>query len=321
MELKPFTQPPATEKSGDLWVILLAAGDGSRVHGLMSDMWGADAPKQFCSLDRRESMLQWSIRRALGMVPKSRIVTVVAAKHRHWWSRDLADLPLKNVVIQPRNRGTAAGILLPLLHVIQKDPHARILILPSDHYVSDEKLLRRSMIRAVDSIENGRDRVRLLGIVPQETDDGYGWIVPTSTAELTQVEAFVEKPDGETARSLMCRGALLNSFILAARAETLLQLYLRALPDLVGEFAIWKNEAGGRWPELAALYDGLPTCDFSREVLERFSNDLSAVRVSGCGWTDLGTPARLRDYQALQTPGVTAPRSATDGVAVEGIRR
>jgi mannose-1-phosphate guanylyltransferase len=248
-------------------------------------------------------MLRWSVRRALGMVPKSRIVPVVSAKHRRWWAEDLADLPPENVVIQPRNRGTAAGTLLPLLQILRCDRHARVLILPSDHYVSDEQRLRASMLRAVESIEPDSFRVRLLGMVPQVVDGGYGWILPASTAELTRVEAFVEKPDLDRARSLMRRGALLNSLIIAGKAETLLQLYLITLPDLVGRLVSWKSEDQGRWSDLVALYEALPTLDLSREVLQRSSDRLSAVRVADCGWTDLGTPARLNDYLLHQAAG------------------
>jgi mannose-1-phosphate guanylyltransferase len=295
-------QLPATAKRGDLWVILLAAGDGSRIHGLVSDMHGVSAPKQFCTLDRTESMLRWSVRRALGMVPRNRVVSVVADQHRHWWTEELADLPPENVVIQPRNRGTAAGILLPLLRVLRQDRHAVVLILPSDHYVRDERRLRASMRRAIDCIECGACRIGLLGIVPQEVDSGYGWIVPASTAETAKVEAFVEKPDADEARSLMRSGALLNSFIIAAKAEALLQLYLYTIPELVGAFLGWKVEGNGSWSDLVGLYDRLPTCDFSREVLQRASDHLFAVRVSECGWSDLGTPARLHDYQECHSP-------------------
>jgi mannose-1-phosphate guanylyltransferase len=296
MRTKPAKRMATAVEDGDLWVVLLAAGDGTRVHGLVRDGRGVLAPKQFCTLDGTESMLRWSVRRALGVVPMDRIVPVVAAKHRYWWTKDLSDLPSENVVIQPRNRGTAIGILLPLLHILEQDRHARVLILPSDHHATDEERLRKFIIRAVSSLEMRSDRIVLLGMVPEGPDSDYGWIVPVSTGEWTQVEAFVEKPDRDEARSLMRRGALLNSFIIAAEAEVLLQLYLRTLPDLVGEFGGWKNEAEGRWSALTALYDVLPSLDFSREVLERSPGYLSTVCVSGCGWTDLGTPARLHDY-------------------------
>ena len=44
---------------------------------------------------------------------------------------------------------------------------------------------------------------------------------------------------------------------------------------------------------LGALYDAFPTCDFSRDVLERMAERLAVVAAQPCGWTDIGTPDRL----------------------------
>lgn len=43
-----------------------------------------------------------------------------------------------SVVVQPNNRGTAPGILYGLLRVARRAPHAPVIVLPSDHWVSDE---------------------------------------------------------------------------------------------------------------------------------------------------------------------------------------
>jgi mannose-1-phosphate guanylyltransferase len=46
---------------------------------------------------------------------------------------------------------------------------------------------------------------------------------------------------------------------------------------------------------LAALYQGLPTVDFSHDVLERQASVLRVVPVPNCGWSDLGTPERVAE--------------------------
>jgi hypothetical protein len=104
------------------WAILLAAGEGERVRSLTNDGHGRHVPKQFWSLDGRDSLLQLAMRRAEALVPRDRMVPVVAAQHRHWWRAELQDFPPGNVVVQPSNKGTSAGILLPLAHVLRLDP-------------------------------------------------------------------------------------------------------------------------------------------------------------------------------------------------------
>jgi mannose-1-phosphate guanylyltransferase len=252
-------------------------------------------------MDGRGSMLRWAIRRAVGIVPVERIVVVVASDHRRWWEEELEDLPRRNIVVQPLNRGTGVGILLPLLSVLRRDPEARVVILPTDHYLEDEQPLREAMVEGVRAVQADRDRVVLLGMAPQERDSECGWIVPGSaSARVGRVRAFVEKPDAARARALARRGAVVNTLILVGAGTAMLRLYTQTVPDVVESFGDWRDGASLAWREIESLYDGLPTCDFSREILERSCDYLSVVRVSGSGWMDLGTPDRLQLYRRRQ---------------------
>jgi mannose-1-phosphate guanylyltransferase len=294
--------------AGHLWAIVLAAGEGTRVRTLTTNAAGKFVPKQFCAMHGQDSLLRSTIRRAAKLVPASRIVVVVADQHRDCWENELLDLPENNIVVQPRNRGTANGILLPLLQVLQRDRMARILILPTDHYVENEDLLRESMVAALQATQRQNERVFLLGMTPKTADPDYGWIVPSNSAgdiPPLKVSAFVEKPDRSLAERLLQRGALLNSFIIVATASALLQLYDYAVPDVVAEFINWRNEAGERWPALQDLYRALQPRDFSRDVLEVSIDWLSVLPVRQCGWTDLGTPSRLVPFlrSTNQSPG------------------
>jgi mannose-1-phosphate guanylyltransferase len=131
--------------SEDCWALLLAAGDGRRLLELTTTRKGLTVPKQFCSLRRGPSLLQEALQRAAAVTSSVRICAVVAADHRKWWSEQLECLPAENIFVQPSNRGTANGILLPLLNIIRRDPDARILLLPSDHHVRDEDTLAESI--------------------------------------------------------------------------------------------------------------------------------------------------------------------------------
>jgi mannose-1-phosphate guanylyltransferase len=298
--LREEARVPAT---GRLWAILLAAGEGRRVRSLTGQVEGRPVPKQFCTMDGRGSMLRWAIDRAAGIVPVERIVVIVASHHRRWWGEELADLPAANVVVQPQNRGTGVGILLPLLNVLQRDPEARVLILPTDHYLEDEQPLREAIVEGVRAVHADRDRVVLLGMAPQERDAECGWILPESAAfGVGRVSNFVEKPNAEKARALARRGAVVNSLILVGTGAAMLRLYTETVPDVVESFRDWRNGTASVWRDLESLYDTLPVCDFSREILERSCDHLSVVRVSGSGWMDLGTPDRLQLFRRQQVP-------------------
>jgi mannose-1-phosphate guanylyltransferase len=282
-----------------LHAIVLAGGSGSRVAGLTRDREGRHVPKQYAVVSGGRTMIQAALGRARRLVPEQRTLAVVAREHHLWWRRELVTLPTANVVVQPQNRGTAAGLLLPLLRVLQRDPEPRVLVLPSDHHVEDEAALERAITEAVEAVGRDHGRVVLLGAAPKHPDTEYGWVVPRrSQGGLLGVEAFVEKPDREAASRLMARGALLNTAILVAGGRTLVQLYTRHLPGLLGAFAAWRDEERGEGDALERLYHTLPTHDFSREVLTPAASELFAVPISDCGFMDLGTPARLEDFRS-----------------------
>lgn len=276
--------------------LVLAAGEGARLRSLTTRRDGRAVPKQFCSLRGGRSLFGDALERARRVAPNGRVLAVVAADQREHWSSEVRDLGPENVVVQPRNRGTAAGILLPLLAIHERDPRARVLVLPSDHHVRDEDGLARSMHAALDAAEDGR--VALLGIEPDAPETEYGWIVPgpprSTWNPARSVVEFVEKPDALGAHELLARGGVWNSFLLAGNADSFLELYARALPDLLAAFTstfLAHRSHRAAWIEM--LYAGIDAHDFSREVLERSTDALGVVLVPACGWTDLGTPERV----------------------------
>jgi mannose-1-phosphate guanylyltransferase len=282
------------------WALVLAAGDGRRLQGLTRTERGTVVPKQFCSLVGGLSFLEETVGRAGAVVPRERICAVVACAHRQHWSRRLDTLPSRNIFAQPRNRGTAIGILLPLLHILERDADARIVLLPSDHHVRNEVQLATSLRGAVSPAVSTSTDVVLLGIEPREPDSELGYIVPrqNGAARYSAVDRFVEKPSRAEAQELIQRGALWNAFIIAADAKALLCLFERRYPEIVRRMhRLIKHERLCQHPSdsLARLYDELPDVDFSRGILQGQEELLCVLAVPECGWSDLGTPQRVAD--------------------------
>lgn len=280
------------------WAIVLAAGEGSRLKSLTMDGSGTAVPKQFCSLRGGRTLFEEALARAAAVADPPHVCAIVAAQHRHWWSSLSSESETSNIVVQPINRGTAIGILLPLLHIVVRDAEARIVLLPSDHYVTEEHILARSLRRAVEELDTLLEEIVLLGIDPDCADPEFGYIVTGEHCGMaaTPVERFVEKPDTATARKLIDRGALWNSFIIAARASALLGLFVSREPAIVaGVRSAIQDDGhatdGGR--AIARLYERLPSIDFSSHVLQCTDVGLRCVKVDRCGWNDLGTPTRL----------------------------
>jgi mannose-1-phosphate guanylyltransferase len=271
------------------WALVLAGGEGTRLQGLTRNVHGVVVPKQFCSLQGGPSLLQEALQRAATVAPMTRVCTVVAAQHRHWWTSMLSYLPERNVFVQPQNRGTAHGILLPLLRILDRDPHATLVMVPADHYLRDEEVMIAALRQASELAHANPDVLYLLGIEPEEADPELGYILPASRTRdhAVAVLKFIEKPGEARAQMLVEQGALWNSFVIAASARALFKLFegnfhsaITAMRNL--------NEA-----ELDMAYQHLRGVDFSRDVLQGNEGVLQVVPVPPCGWTDLGTPRRV----------------------------
>jgi mannose-1-phosphate guanylyltransferase len=271
------------------WALVLAGGEGTRLHGLTRDIHGVAVPKQFCSLRGGNSLLEDALRRASAVAPLQRICTVVAEQHRHWWTPQLGYLQENNVVVQPSNRGTAHGILLPLVRIAARDPDAIVVLLPADHYVNDEAVMVESLRRAAEFAAGDRDSIYLLGIEPDEIDAELGYILPSSRShtQAAAVRSFIEKPSEMQARALIERGALWNAFILAGSASSLLGLFDASFTTTIAAMR------GFEGASIGSLYERLESVDFSRDVLQGKESSLKVLAVPKCGWTDLGTPKRI----------------------------
>lgn len=309
------------------WALVLAAGEGSRLRALTTH-GGVAVPKQFCSLRGGPSLLQEAILRAEAIVPRQRVVTIVAEQHRRWWETSLWSLPKRNVIVQPENRGTANGLLLPLLHIAQRDPEARVVILPSDHYVRDEAVLARALRQAAGKVGGDVANLYMLGISPDEADPELGYIVPGSRDEsgALRVTQFVEKPSMTLARRMIEHGGLWNAFILAGAVHAFIALFEQRYPELLVEMrTVVQRDAANPADPVAAtdLYARLPALDFSRHVLEGSESLLRVQPVPSCGWSDLGTPRRVSEALrrlALHDDAVESMPSASLSLAAQHAR-
>jgi mannose-1-phosphate guanylyltransferase len=297
------------------WAVVLAAGEGTRLRTLTTDASGRATPKQYCSLFGGSTLLQDALQRGRALVGRDRLCAVVAAHHAAWWRGALWSLARGNVISQPMNRGTANGVLLAVLSVLARDPFARLVFLPADHFVENEDRLASAMRGAIAELDHAAEELVLVGIGAEEADPELGYIVPGSLAgRLRRVERFIEKPSSSMAAGLIADGALWNSFIFAARGTTLLALLRERMPESVDAMETVLARGAGNGATLEDLYRHLPEADFSRDVVEDAVERLRVVAAPACGWTDLGTARRVGE--TVRRVGAHAARGISRGQVV-----
>jgi mannose-1-phosphate guanylyltransferase len=282
-----------------LWNIVLAAGSGRRLAHLTGG-----APKQFWSADAGPTLLENTLERTAPLAPRDRTVIVVDRTHAPYM-RALPGVDLfDRVLYQPRDRGTAMGVLLGLTEVIRVEPDAIVMLSPSDHGVAKPHIFTEGIVAACREVRSRRAEIVIFGVVATRPDPDYGWITPVTEpgpSGLGRVAAFVEKPTREDAARLFASGAIWNTMVLVARASSLLELYNRLMPDVVDAFSkAFRCDPRDRQALLDARYEMLPCMDFSRDLLGRARHLMLYTWPEDMGWSDLGTPERLRGWHDRQ---------------------
>jgi mannose-1-phosphate guanylyltransferase len=286
------------------WGVVLAGGEGVRLRHLTTDATGTPIPKQYCSLFGGSTLLEDALRRGQLIVGRERLCAIVSDGHARWWRSALHGIPRENIICQPRNRGTGIGILLSVLSILRRDPLAQILFLPADHFFADDNVLATAAEKAVDELSEAPDDIVILGMEPREADVDLGYIVcGRAMGRSRRVLQFVEKPPLQVAVDLVSRGALWNTFIFASAGRTLLNHFRSRLPVAVEamEAALAEDALTQIDPSaLHNLYQHLPELDFSRSILAMIPSTLRVITSPACGWSDLGTPARIGDIVRRQ---------------------
>ncbi len=283
--------------------VLLAGGDGTRLGEYIRKIAGSEIPKQFFSILGEVPLLEQTRRRVSISVAPQQTFYALNRKHEKFFSPLLAEADVRpeNLIIQPRNRGTAPAILYALLRVAEVMPQASVVLMPSDHRVDDEAALMSCVDEAFETVELRPELTILLGAAPDEPEPGYGWIEPGSSVttgtpcEIFRVRRFWEKPSREVATRLMSDGCLWNTFIIVSRLSTLLGLFVVEMPELYLSFRKIKPSllTSLEPAVIGRLYDDLRCADFSRHVLEPASANLCVMQMKEIGWTDLGEPRRI----------------------------
>ena len=220
--------------------IVLAAGEGKRLQRFIHKLRGDSLPKQFVNFIGTRSMLEHTFHRAERLLSPEHLFTVVSRNHvgHPEVARQLSKRANGTIVVQPENKETGPGILLPLMHLYKRYPDSTVVIFPSDHFIVEENLFMSQVEMACHVVEREPSCLVLLGMEPNEPEPEYGYILPGGEVDnlaqfrVRKVLRFVEKPETRSARELMMGGWLWNNMVIVFKVKTLLELVHRVAPIL-----------------------------------------------------------------------------------------
>jgi len=275
------------------WVILLT-GAGADPHEPQNERVN-NASGEFPASPDRRMLLEMTLSRARLIVPRERTVVVIHRAQRQYWAESLAMLPGANVIVQPCHRGSALEVLLATLLILERDPLARIIAMPSHHHVSNETALAGSLLDAANPTAQTRNNLTLIGIKPERADTESGYIVPGRWFEDGSRSVLrLLKPSGlDRARDLVARGALRDSSIVAARALVLVAILRARVPDLVDQMeTALAQGADVRQRALTQLHAQLPSVDLSQVLAQGAEAACRVITARSCGWSNPASAQR-----------------------------
>ncbi|MBP1749729.1 MAG: Mannose-phosphate guanylyltransferase [Deltaproteobacteria bacterium] len=272
------------------YFVIMAGGKGERFWPISTEL----VPKPFIGLIGKKTLIELTVERAKKTVPVENIFIVLGKEHLPVAKACLPGLPDKNFVVEPVGRDTAPCIGLAASIVMSADPDAVMVVLPSDHFVPDEKHFT-ALIKKAIKIARSSDDLITIGITPDRPETGYGYIKrgkPVSLLRGTEsfhVDRYVEKPDIAKARRYIREGGYYwNAGIFVWRAAVLLDAMKLHMPGMYEGIMEFQKAAGSKkFKKAGAIFAGLQKVSIDYGLMEKARNVL--VIPASFSWDDIGT--------------------------------
>lgn len=260
-------------------------------------------PKQFLDIfGTGRSLLRMTFDRFASFIPKENILVVTNETYSSQVLDQLPELRPDQVLLEPMRRNTAPCIAYACYHILARNPHANIVVSPSDHLILDEQAFATSIKRSLAYVDTHSELVTL-GVRPSRPETGYGYIQLTAEEgkahdDFHRVKTFTEKPNREMAEVFVASGEFLwNSGMFVWNVQTIMSAFGQFLPDLCEVL----GEGEGRYAtdsEQTFIRDAFPRCQsisIDYGVMEKADN--VTVLPVDFGWADLGTWGSVYDLK------------------------
>ena len=281
----------------NFYPVVLSGGSGSRLWPMSRRM----LPKQFLPLVSNRTLIQDTVLRVRGVDGARNPIIVANDAHRFFVADQMKEIGVRPEVqiLEPVGRNTAPAIAVVALYVHSVAPDACLLVLPSDHAITDVAALHAAIAAALPLAGGGA--LVTFGVTPRAPMTGYGYIERgeplVDSDHGFRIERFVEKPDRATAERYVASGRFLwNSGMFVFHPKRVLEELDRFRPDILAA-ASAALSAGTRDHEVlrldAAKFAACPSDSIDYAVMERTS--ASAVVQADMGWNDVGSWTALWD--------------------------
>jgi len=229
--------------------LILAGGSGTRLFPLSREKY----PKQFLKIFDDESLFQKTLRRARHFSTDRNIFVITNREQRFIAQDQAAEIKCAcTILIEPVGKNTLPAIYYGLRSIVQEGPSSYVVILPSDHLMQDDGEYQHAITQAQ---QLAKEYLVVFGIHPASPHTGYGYIRPGKPLNGSfAVDAFVEKPDHQTAVRYIEEGYLWNSGMFLFNTDIFFEECEKYAPAIVSAFRSPPDVAFQEAPNISIDY-------------------------------------------------------------------
>ncbi len=269
----------------NLHCMVMAGGKGTRFWPLSRQI----RSKQFLSLISNRPLIQQTIDRVSSWCPKERRWILGNITQKEYLMPLSSCVPSSQILQEPKGMNTAACIGWAAFEVLERDPNAVIVVLPSDQWVNDNALFQKTIaLAAEDAFQN--NVIVTIGIPPTEPHTGFGYIeVEPNNNPSKGVRRFVEKPDVNTAKKYISHGAFFwNAGIFICRADVMTSLFKAYLPR---HYEVLSQSR----KDILEEYHTLESISIDYGIMEKVP-DLTRLIPAPFEWSDIGNWRAIEQF-------------------------
>jgi mannose-1-phosphate guanylyltransferase len=282
------------EQQLPVYAVIMAGGVGSR-------FWPRSReknPKQLLEIFGDGTMIQNTVKRLKGFIEEKNVFVVTNKLQKNAIIKQLPNVPVENIIVEPVGRNTAPCIGLAALFIDRFDSKGIMVVLPADHLIGNEPEFIR-ILQTASQVAQITSGLVTIGIHPTHPETGYGYIQVKDRSEETQpvningvfeVKTFAEKPNYATAVKFLESGDFFwNSGMFVWRVDTILNEIHKSLPELHAQLINLQHSIGTPLfdQNLETTYGLIRGISIDYGVMEK-AQRVYAVK-GDFGWNDLGS--------------------------------
>lgn len=260
------------------YCIILAGGPGTRLWPYSRK----NKPKQFLDFfGMGMTMLQHTYQRIKSIFDDDHILILTQHDYSPWVREQLPSISESNILTEAYYRNTAPAVTWAAKHLIERDPAARMAIIPADQLIINEEMYRQSLLKGLDFVAE-HDKLLTLVIKPTRAETNYGYIQLSddTIGDMHRVQAFTEKPTQQFADFFVeCGEFFWNLGIFIWPAKRWLEEVSQHMPEVILPDKYTQSEKD--------VYAACRFLSIDFGLLER-CQDVYAM-VCNFGWMDMGS--------------------------------